>query len=566
MDRPRNICIPLANELRHYRREWLRPDVIAGLTTAAVVIPKAMAYATIAGIPVQMGLYVALVPMLVYSVLGTSRPLSVSSTSTIAILAASQLALAVPDHSPSGMAAAAATLALLTGAFLVLAGLLRLGFLGNFISDPVLTGFKGGIALVIVVDQLPKLLGLHLDRSGLLRDLLAILQRVPEASLPTLAVAGIVLAILFALEHFLPRVPGPLVAVALGIGAAALVGLKEAGVSLVGHVPAGLPALAPPDLSLVGVLWPGALGIALMSFTESIAAGRAFARHDDPRPQPNRELLALGAANLAGSLFQSFPAGGGTSQTAVNVRAGARTQVAALGTVATVAATLLFLSPAIALLPQAVLAAVVVVTTVPLLSPGEFRAIARVRRTEFAWALVACAGVVFLGTLNGILLAIVVSVLTLIHQANRPPVYAVGRKRGTEVFRPLTAEHPDDETIPGLLIVRTEGRMTFASAPQVGERLRVLIAEAKPRVVVLECSAIPDFEYTALRALTRLEETLRERGIALWLSMLNPEALRVVERSALGQSLGHERMFFSLRDAVASYEAGVQGGRWRVTG
>jgi sulfate permease, SulP family len=555
----RTHYMPLLDDLRRGPSGGLRLDLLAGLTAAAVVIPKAMAYATIAGLPVTAGLSVVLAPMLAYALLGSSRVLSVSSTSTLAILTASQLAVVVADGDPGRASAAAATLALLVGAALVLAAGLRLGFLANFISDPVLTGFKAGIALVIVVDQLPKLLGVHIAKTGFLRDLVAVSAELPHAHLATVGVAVAMLALLFGLEHLLPRVPAPLVAVLLGVGASALLGLKDAGVSVVGPIPAGLPAPALPDVSLAGALWPGALGIALMSFTESIAAGRAFARSEDPRPNPNRELLALGAANLAGGFFQCLPAGGGTSQTAVNVRAGARTQAAELATVAVGAATLLFLAPAVALLPQAVLAAIVIVTTVPLLSPREFRAIRRIRRTEFLWAVAALLGVVFLGTLNGILLAIAISVLTLMHQANHPPLYALGRKPGTDVFRPLSGEHPGDETFPGLLIVRTEGRMTFASAPQVGEMLWALVEAAKPRVLLIECSAIPDFEYTALRALTALEGKLRERGIFLWLSMLNPEALKVVERSPLGQTLGHERMFFNLREAVAHFEAPAGG-------
>jgi len=542
--------------LSGYRKDWFRVDAVAGLTTAAVVIPQAMAYAAIAGLPVEAGLYVAFVPMLVYALLGTSRPLSVSSTSTIAILTAAQLALAVPDGDPARLMAAASTLALLTGAVLLLAGGLRLGFLANFISDPVLTGFKAGVGLVIVVNQAPKLLGVHIDKGPFFRSILSLLEHVPETSLPTLLLAAVMLALLVGMKRLLPRAPAPLVAVVLGIAAAGLLGLQELGVALTGQIPSGIPVPAVPDLSLLHVLWPGALGIALMAFTESIAAGRAFARHDDPRPAPNRELLALGAANLAGAFFHCFPAGGGTSQTAVNARTGARTQVSSLVTVATVVATLLFLSPLISLLPQATLAAVVVVTSLPLLSPADFRSILRVRRTEFYWALAACAGVVLLGTLQGILVAIAISLLTLFYQANHPPVYAVGRKPGTEIFRPLTGEHPGDETIPGLVIVRTEGRMTFASAPQVGERLWALIDEPNPRVVILECSAIPDLEYTALRALTAAEEKLRERGITLWLAALNPEALRVVRRSLLGEILGHERLFFNLREAVAAYEGG----------
>lgn len=546
---------------RAYRREWLRLDVIAGLTTAAVVIPKAMAYATIAGLPVEIGLYTALIPMLVYAVLGTSRPLSVSSTTTLAILTASELVVAVPDGNRAGLLAAAATLALLTGAFLLLAGGLRLGFLANLISDPVLCGFKAGIGLVIVVDQAPKLLGVHLDKGGFLHSLGALAQHLPQSHLPTLLLAVAMLLLLFGVEHFLPRVPAPLVAVVIGVAAAGCLGLRAAGVTLTGSIPVGLPLPSLPDLSLVRVLWPGALGIALMAFTESIAAGRAFARHGDPRPRPNRELLALGAANLAGSLFCCLSAGGGTSQTAVNAKAGARTQVAELVTAATGVATLLVLAPLLSLLPQATLAAVVVVTTLPLLSLKDFRAILHIRRTEFVWALAACAGVVLLGTLQGILVAVAISILTLFYQANRPPVYAVGRKPGTDTFRPLLGDHASDETFPGLLIVRTEGRMTFASAPQVSERLWALIHEAKPRVVVVECSAIPDFEYTALRGLMGFEERLRENGVALWLAALNPEALAVISRSPLAQTLGHERMFPNVRDAVAAYTQGPSPAR-----
>jgi sulfate permease, SulP family len=537
-----------------YQKDWLKYDAVAGLTTAAVVIPKSMAFAIIAGLPVQAGLYVALVPMLVYALLGTSRPLSMSSTTTLAILTAAELALAVPGGDPARLMAAASTLALLTGAFLMLAGLLRLGFLANFISDPVLTGFKAGIGLVIMVDQIPKLLGVHIDKGQFFHNILSIIQHIPETSIPTLILAIGMLAILIVMERFIPKAPAPLAAVVLGIAAAGLLGLKTLGVTLTGYIPSGIPAPAIPDLSLLKSLWPGALGIALMSFTESIAAGRAFARHDDPRPEPNRELIALGAANLLGSFFHSFPAGGGTSQTAVNSRAGARTQASELVTVAIVVATLFFLSPLIALLPQATLAAVVIVTTLPLLSTADFCSILRVRRMEFGWALAACAGVVLLGTLNGILIAIAISILTLFYQANHPPIYAMGRKPGTDVFRPLMGEDAEDETIPGLLIVRTEGRMTFASAPRLGERLWSLLNETVPKVVILECSAIPDFEYTALRALIGLEEKLRERGVALWLASLNPEAFTVIEHSPLGKTLGTNRMFINLREAVKAFE------------
>jgi anti-anti-sigma factor len=219
-----------------------------------------------------------------------------------------------------------------------------------------------------------------------------------------------------------------------------------------------------------------------------------------------------------------------------------------------VVATLLFLSSLISVLPQATLAAVVVVTTLPLLSMRDFRSILRIRRTEFLWAVAAGAGVVILGTLQGILVAIAISVLTLVYQANHPPVYTLRRKPGTDVFRPHSADHPGDETIPGLLIVKTEGRMNFASAPRAREHLAAMVAEVRPKVVILDCSAIPDFEYTALRALTYAEENLRKNGISLCLSALNPQALEAVRRSPLGEALGPASMFFNLPDAVKAYE------------
>jgi sulfate permease, SulP family len=540
--------------LQGYQKDWLRFDAVAGLTTAAVVIPKSMAYASIAGLPVQVGLYVAFIPMFVYALLGSSRPLSVSTTSTLAILTATQLTLAVPDADAARLMAAASALALMVGGFLIVAGLLRLGFIANFISDPILAGFKAGVAVVILVGQVPKLLGVHIDKGRFFHTVLSTFEHVPDTNAMTLIVSAMTLAVLLALQRFRPQAPAALVAVVLGIAAAGFLGLKGAGVALTGPIRAGFPALVMPDLALFKILWPGALGMALMSFTESIAVGRAFARHDDPLPSANRELIALGAANLAGSFFQSLPAGGGASQTAVNSRAGARTQVSALTTVVIVVATMLFLSPLISLLPQATLAAVVVVTAVPLLSISEFRSILAIRRTEFLWALATCVGVVLIGTLEGILLAIIISILTIMYEANHPLVYTLGRKPGTDVFRPRSVDHPDDESIPGLLIVRTEGRMTFASIPHARERLAALVEETKAQVIILECSAIPDFEYTALQTLTKAEEKLRERGVALWLTALNPEALKVVKRSALGQSLGRERMFFNLADAVAAFE------------
>jgi sulfate permease, SulP family len=537
-----------------YPRNWLRFDVVAGLTTAAVVIPKAMAYATIAGLPVQVGLYTAFVPMVIYAVLGTSRPLSVSTTTTLAILTAAELEEVVPGGDPASLLRASAMLTLLVGAILVAASLLRLGFIANFISDPVLTGFKAGIGLVIVFDQVPKILGVHFARGTFVQNLLATIRSIPHTSIPTLLLGLLTIALLLGFEHLLPRAPAPLIAVAAGIGGAFLLGLREHGVELVGHVPGGLPSFGMPDLALASRLWPGALGIALMSFTETIAAGRAFARVDEAPPQANRELLATGLANAGGALLGAMPAGGGTSQTAVNRMAGARTQVAELFTAATALVTMLFLSSVIGLMPQATLAAVVIVYSFGLIKGKEFRDILAVRRTEFIWAVTAFAGVMFLGTLRGILVAIIVSLLMLAHQGADPPVYVLRRKPGTNVFRPVTPDHPEDETFPGLLLLRLHGRIYFANVEHISQKMRALIETAKPRVIALDLSGVPDLEYTALKMLIEGEKTQRERGIAVWLVGLTPEVLRVIQRSPLGETLGRQGMHFNLEAAVAKYE------------
>lgn len=545
--------IPILDWLPGYSQDWLRADLAAGVTTAAVVIPQAMAYATIAGLPVEVGLYTALVPMLVYAILGTSRLLSVSVTSTISILTATQLALIVPTGDTLSYLRAASTLALLVGGFLVLAALLRLGYVANFISTPVLSGFKAGIGVVIFVGQLGKALGISVPKGPFFQTISQILQGLGETHRPTLVVTLVTLALLILLPRLTRRLSAPLVAVVLGILASVLLNLDAQGVELVGDISPGLPVPVLPDLSLVSALWPGALGIALMSFIESIAAARAFARQDDPNVSPDQELFALGAANLVGGFFQAYPAGGGTSQSAVNDSAGARSQMAGIITVASVALTLLFLAPLIGLMPQATLAALVLVAAAGLVKPDEFRAIAQIRILEFILAIIAFAGVVLLGTLEGILVAVLISLATLIRAANHPPVYAMGRKKDANVFRRLD-EHPEDETFPGLLIARSEGRMYFANTPRVGEKLWDLIQDTQPRVLILECSAIPDFEYTALTMLSRFEERLSQQAITLWLVTLNPEALKVIERSPLGQRLGHERMFFNLESAVKAYQ------------
>ena len=532
----------------------LRFDVVAGLTAAAVVLPKAMAYATVAGLPVSVGLYTAFVPMIVYALLGTSRVLSVSSTTTLGILTGTQLGLVVPDGDPARLITATATLTALTGALLIGASVLRLGFVASFISTPVLTGFKAGIGLVIVLDQLPKLFGIHITKAGFFRDILSIVQHVPETSLITLAIGVVALLALLVMERIKPHSPAPLVVVAAGIAVSWLFGLSALGVGTVGVIPQSLPSITLPSLGLIEQLLPGALGIALMSFTETIAVGRAFAKQTDPPLKPNRELIATGAANLAGSFFGAMPAGGGTSQTLVVRSVGGRTQKASLVQAAAAAATMLVLAPFLGLLPQAVLAAVVIVYSVGLIDPAEFVSISRIRTMEFTWALAACAGVLVFGTLQGIVVAIVLSLIGLSSQVVNSKVYVIGRKRDADVLRPVSPENPDDETFDGLLILRPEGRVFFANARQVGDQVQALVAEYRPNVVALDMSRVPDIEYSALQMLVDGERRMTENGIAVWLAAANPTVLEVIRSSGLADRLGRERLLFNARAVIRKYQ------------
>jgi sulfate permease, SulP family len=358
------------------------------------------------------------------------------------------------------------------------------------------------------------------------------------------------------LRRFAPRsVPGPLIVVALGILLAVAAGLADRGVALVGEIPPGLPGFVAPDLALVQGLVPAAAGVALMAFIESIAAARAFTAPGEPEVDADQELRALGAANLAGGCFQAFPAGGGLSQTAVNRETGARSQVAGVVTAGVVVLTLLFLTPLFENLPEATLGAVVVVAVAGLVDPEALRRIRELRARDFGLGLVALAGVLVLGVLQGVLLAVVVSMLTLIHGANHPPIEVLGRKPGSAFWRER-GRHPDDETVPGLMVVRPVASIYFANGPRVRRLLLELIDAAAPRpeVVVVDFGAVPDIDVTALQVLAGFDADLHERGITLWLANLNARPLAMLRR--LPDAAEWEtRLFREVDDAAATFAA-----------
>lgn len=529
-------------------------DLMAGLTASTVVIPKAMAYATVAGLSVSTGLHTAFLPLIVYALLGGSKVLSVSTTTTLAILTGAALNEIIPDGTAVQSLQIATTLTVLTGLLLVVAGVCRLGFLANFISTPVLTGFKTGIGFVIILDQMPKLLGIKTGKEGFFRDLYSLIQHLPDTSMPTLYVALASLVLLVGVQKLMPRLPASLIVVAGGILASWLMGLQARGVSVIGTIPQELPPLTLPDFSLFNRLVPEALGLALMSFTETASVGRAFRVPGEPIINANRELAATGLANAVGGFFGAMPGGGGASQTAVVRAAGGLSQKANIVTALMALATMLVLAPVLGLLPNAIMAVVVIMYSVSLIQWKEFRSILGVRAMEFRWAVAACLGVLIFGTLKGILIAIIMSVVGLAYQASKPRVSVLARKRGTDVLRPVSDEYPDDELIPGLLIVRPEGRIFFVNAQIVGDRIRALIDQYNPDVLVLDMSGVIDIEFSALSMLIEAEKRMTEAGLTVWFSSLNPDALAVVRRSGLWERLGRERMLFNSQIAIERYQ------------
>lgn len=388
--------------------------------------------------------------------------------------------------------------------------------------------------------------------SGFLGKLQAIINGIGHIQPLTFAIALITLAILILLPKISKKIPAPLVVVVGAITFSSFYALEAKGVQLAGSFPTGLPPFTLPNLSNIMKLLPAAAGIALMSFTESIAVERTFIETNEKVPDANRELIVLGIANVAGGFFKCMPSGGGTSQTVLSTGAGAKTPMAKLVAVGIIALAFIFIAPLIAKMPEATLAALVIFVVSHLVNPKAFADILKIRKREFFWAIAAFAGVIVLGTLEGILVAIVISLATMIYQANHPPVYELGRKKGTQTFRSLN-EHPDDETFPELLIIRTEGQLNFASIPRTAEKFNQLIDKKDPKVILVDMSAVLDIEYTALDRLVGFEKKMKENNIDMWLSSLNPQSLEIIRKSPLGEILGNERMFISTEEAVEFY-------------
>jgi sulfate permease, SulP family len=517
--------------LHGYRRAWLRGDLIAGLTVWAVLVPEALAYATIAGVSPVVGLYAAPPALLLYALFGSSRHLVVGPMSATAALSAATVGALVAGNGHHYVAMTAA-LAVATGAAALLAGLARLGFLASFISEPVIKGFIVGLALTIVIGQVPALLGVEKHAGDFFEQAWGVIRHLGDLDALTAATGLASLAIVLVLKRLVPAVPASLVVVALGVAAVELLNLDDHGLDIVGHIDSGLPSVGTPDVSWsdMGSLAAGAVGTMLVGFAEGLGAARTYAQREHYEIDTNRELMGLGAANLGSGLCSGMVVNGSLSKTAVNGSAGAKSQVSGLIVAVLTVVTLLLLTGLFEKLPEATLAAVVIAAVIELVDfpavAGMYRVFSGRRtgrfalaaRPDFVAAVAAMLGVLVFDTLPGLFIGIAVSLLLLLYRASAPHVAQLGRVPGTTDQYGDLRRHPENRSPEGVVILRIEAGLFFANADAV--RKRIMGAAALPGVhaIVLDGEAMPFIDLTAARRLEEVAGDLDRRGIRLLLA------------------------------------------------
>ncbi|MEX2530707.1 MAG: solute carrier family 26 protein [Gemmatimonadota bacterium] len=550
------LRLPLREQLNGYSRDDLRSDLAAGLTVGVMLIPQGMAYALIAGMPPIYGLYASLAPLAVYALLGTSRQLAVGPVAIVSLLVAAGVApLAQGD--PERYIQLALLLALMVGGIQLLMGVFRFGFLTNFLSHPVLAGFTSAAAIVIGMSQLRHLLGMNLPGSHHVHEVLgAVAAGIGDIRPVTLAIGVAAIGILWGLRRWNPAFPGALLAVAGFTLLAWAGGLEERGVAVVGSVPGGLPTPSLPalDPSAMLELLPVALTIAVVGFMESIAVAKIYATRRRYTVNPDRELVALGAANLVGAFFRAFPTTGGFSRTAVNDQAGARTTLASLFSAVVIAVTLLFLTGLFHHLPNAVLAAVVMVAVAGLVDWREAVHLWHTDRRDLAMMAVTFLATLALGIEAGILAGVLVSLVALLYGLSRPHAAILGRLPGTDSFRNL-ARHPEAEVVEGVTVFRIDATLCFANAEFLREQVRWLVErDPAPRALVLDFHAVNGADSTALHLLSQLLDYLKEREVSLWFAGVKGPVMDRFKRVGLDRRTGRDRYYLEVDQAVRAAE------------
>jgi high affinity sulfate transporter 1 len=561
--------LPGVQTLRAYQRSWLSRDVVAGIVLTALLVPAGMGYAEASGLPAIYGLYATIIPLVVYAVVGPSRILVLGPDSSLAPLIAAAI-LPLAAGSDEEAVALAGILAIFSGLLCVLAGLARFGFIADLLSKPVRYGYMNGIALTVLLSQLPKLFGFSIDAEGVIPEARALVRGVADGKTNNVAlVIGVAcLIVIFAFKRWRPRIPGVLVAV---VGATVAVGVLDLAqryqLSVVGPLPKGLPSFEIPSVSAdhLQALLAGAVGIALVSFADTSVLSRTFAIRGGYRVDPNQELVALGAANVAAGFFQGFSVSSSSSRTPVAEAAGAKTQVTGVVGALAIALMLLFFPNLVQNLPDSALAAVVISAAIGLIEAAGVRKLYRVRKTEFALSIACFLGVAVLGVIQGIFIAVALALLDFIRRAWRPYDAVLGRVDDLKGYHDVT-RYPDAKRIPGLVLFRWDAPLFFANAEVFADRLRLAIASSPTPVrwAVVAAEPVTDLDTTAADVLRELDEELAAEGVDLRFAEMKDPVKDRLKRYALYQRFGDDHFYPTVGAAVSAYleETGVEWTDW----
>jgi high affinity sulfate transporter 1 len=541
--------------MRQYRAEWIGRDVTAGFAVAAVALPIGVAYPAIAGLPPVVGLYASILPLIAYAIFGSSRQLIVGpDAATLTILAAtlSQILGTLPERQTVEVSA---VLAILVGAMCLISAAARLGFIANFLSRPILTGYLCGISLVLLIGQIGRVTTVHLESAGVLRPLVELSGRWESIHVPTLLLGMGIFAVLRLLKWQMPRSPGPLIAVVICTLLSFAFDLESFGIALLGKIPVSLPSLTldmPSGLKLEDLLL-GAVGILVVSFGSGIVTARSFGTKNHYAVDANRELIGFGAANIASGLFGGFAVSGADSRTAVNDAVGGRTQVAGLVAAAVLIFVLFALTDAMKYLPIAALGAIIASAALDLLDAKELRRLWRVSRAEFSFAMTAMVGVIVFGVLRGVLVAVGATGVYMLARATRPRDALLGRIPGRDGFYKLHRE-PQAEPTPGMAIYLVQGNLVFFNIDYVRDRIRWIAARLPPSTTwfILDAEAVAMIDSTAAGVLEEIREDLENRKLRLGVANLHGEPRAMLERSGFLAGIGPEMSFAGLEDAIAA--------------
>ncbi|MGU1979556.1 SulP family inorganic anion transporter [Pseudomonas aeruginosa] len=546
--------VPGLDSLLHYRRAWFRPDVQAGLSVAAIQIPTAIAYAQIAGFPPQVGLYACILPMLIYALIGSSRQLMVGpDAATAAMVAAAITPLAAGD--PQRLVDLSMIVAIMVGLFSIVAGLARAGFIASFLSRPILVGYLNGIGLSLLVGQLGKLFGYEAATGGFVAGILALLENLLHIHWPTLILGSLSLLLMVLLPRRFPQLPGALCGVLLASLAAALLGLDRYGVELLGEVPAGLPQLSWPQTSLEELksLLRDATGITVVSFCSAMLTARSFAARHGYSINANHEFVALGLANIGAGVSQGFAISGADSRTAVNDMVGGKTQLVGVVAALVIAATLLLLNKPLGWVPMPALGAVLLLAGWGLIDVQALKGFWKLSRFEFSLCLLTTVGVLSVGVLPGIFVAVSIAVLRLLYYTYRPSDAVLGWMHGIDGQVEL-AKYPQATTLPGLVIYRFDAPLLFFNADYFKQRvLAVVDGSERPNAVLLNAEAMTNLDISGLATLHEVQQILKAQGVHLSLARVTGQTLDLLQRSSMLGEIKPPLVFSSVRSGVSAY-------------